>query len=73
MDHLCYLCLVFVMLSRLLIPALWSPAEEGLTSWLSFLKFSCVLSLSHVVSWVRCGTCFVSIPDLCLLSYFEIS
>ena len=26
------------------------------------------LSLSHVVSWVRCGT--ISIPDLCHLSYF---
>ena len=25
MDHLCYLCLVFVMLSRLFIAALWSP------------------------------------------------
>ena len=31
-DHLCYLCLVFVMLSRLLIAALWSPAGKGLTS-----------------------------------------
>ena len=27
MTHLCYLCLVFVMLSRLFIAALWSPAE----------------------------------------------
>ena len=25
MDHLCYLCLVFVMLSPLFIAALWSP------------------------------------------------
>ena len=25
MDHLCYLCLVFVVLSRLFIAALWSP------------------------------------------------
>ena len=25
MDHLCYLCLVFAMLSRLFIAALWSP------------------------------------------------
>ena len=33
-DHLCYLCLVFVMLSRLFITALWSPAGKGLTSWL---------------------------------------
>ena len=35
MDHLCYLCLVSVMLSCLFIAALWSPAEKGLTSWLS--------------------------------------
>ena len=28
-DHLCYVCLVFVMLSRLFIAALWSPAGEG--------------------------------------------
>ena len=31
-DHLCYSCLVFVMLSRLSIAALWSPAGKGLTS-----------------------------------------
>ena len=55
MDHLCYLCLVFVMLSHLYIAAL-SLAGKGLTSWLPFVMFSCVLSLSHVASWVRCGT-----------------
>ena len=54
MDHLCYLCLVFVMLSRLFIAALWSPAGKGMTPWLLFVVFNCVLSLSHVVSWVRC-------------------
>ena len=56
MDHLCYLCLVFVMLSHLFIAALWSPAGKGLTSWLLIVMFNCVLSLSHVVSWVRYGT-----------------
>ena len=56
MDYLCYLCLVFVMLLRLFIAALWSPAGKGLTSWLSFLMFNCDLSFSHVVSWVMCGT-----------------
>ena len=56
MDHLCYLCIVFVMLSRLFIAAFWSPAGKGLTSWLLFVMFNCVLTLSHVVSWVRCGT-----------------
>ena len=37
MDHLCYLCLVFVMLSRLFIVAFWSPALKGLTSLLLFV------------------------------------
>ena len=40
-----------------LIAASWSPAGKGLTSWLScMLCFIVFLSLSHVVSWVRCGT-----------------
>ena len=56
MDHLCYLCLVIVMLLRLFIAALWSSAEKGLTSWLLFVMFIVVVLLSHVVSWVRCGT-----------------
>ena len=42
MDHLCYFCIVFVMLSRLLIAALWSPAGKGLTSCLSFFVLNCV-------------------------------
>ena len=52
------LCLVFFMLSRLFIAALWSPAGKGLISWLLFVMFNYVLSLSHLVSsmWVRCGT-----------------
>ena len=58
MNHLCYLCLVFVMLLRLLVSALWSTAGRGQTSWLLFVVFVLfvVLSLSYVVSWVRCGT-----------------
>ena len=39
-------------------------AGKGLTSWLSFVMFNCVLSLSHVVSWVRCG--FVCLFDFIL-------
>ena len=34
MDHICYLCFVFVICSCLFIAALWSPAGKGLTSWL---------------------------------------
>ena len=56
MDHLGYVCLVFVMLSRLFIAALWSPAGRGLTSWLLFVCLIFFLSLSHVVSWVMCST-----------------
>ena len=40
MDHLCFfLCLVFLMLSRLFIAVLWSPAGKGLTSWLLLVMF----------------------------------
>ena len=56
MDHLCYVCIVFVMLSRLFIAALWSPEGKGLTPWLSFVMFFVILLLSHLVSWDRCGT-----------------
>ena len=56
MDRLCYLYLVFVMLSLLFIAAFWSPVAKGLTSWLLFVMFIVFLLLSHAVSWVRCGT-----------------
>ena len=50
-------CLVFAMFcARLFICAFWSPAGKGLTSWLSFVVSSVSLSLSPLVSWVRCGT-----------------
>ena len=51
-DHLYFLCLVFLMLSRLFIAVLWSPVGKGLM----FVMFIVFLLLSHVVSWVRCGT-----------------
>ena len=38
-DHLCFLCLVFLMLLGLFIAALWSPAGKGLTSWLLLVMF----------------------------------
>ena len=56
MDHLCYLCLVFVMLLRLFIAALWSPEGNELTSWLLYVMFTVILLLSHLVSLDRCGT-----------------
>ena len=53
MDHLLLICLVFVMLSRLFIAALWSPAGKGLTSWLFFAMFNCVFVT------FPCGTCIL--------------
>ena len=36
---------------------MWSPAGKGLISWLRVcVVFSCILSLSHMVSRVSCGT-----------------
>ena len=56
MGHFCYLCLVFVMLLRLNIAALWSPEGKELTSRLLFVMFIVILLFSHLVSWDRCGT-----------------
>ena len=49
MDHLCYLCIVFVMLLWLFIAALWLSEEKGLTSWLSFVMYIVILLLFHLV------------------------
>ena len=42
MNHLCYLFLVFDMLSRLFIAALLLPAGKGLNCWFLFLMLNCV-------------------------------
>ena len=48
---------LFVMPSCLFITALWSPAGKGLASWLTCIWSSLVvLSLTHVMSWLRCGS-----------------
>ena len=70
MDHLCYLCIVLVMLSRLFIAALWSPVGKGLTSWLSFVMFNCVFVTIACGILIQVWYSIVSIPDLCSLSYF---
>ena len=49
MDHLCFLCLVFLMLSRLVIAALWSPAGKELTSWLLLVMF--IKSFCYFPMW----------------------
>ena len=56
MDHLCYLCLVFVMHSRLFIAALWSPEGKGLMAWPLFVMFIVIVLLSHLMFCDRCGT-----------------
>ena len=56
MDHLCNLCFVFLMLSRLFIAALWSPAGERADFLALVGDVYCILLLSYVVSWVRYGT-----------------
>ena len=73
MDHLCYFCLVFVMLlcARLFIDALWSPAGKRLTSWLSFVMFNCVFVTFPCGILGQVWYVIVSIPDLCHLSYFS--
>ena len=56
MDHLCYFCLVFVILScAIFIDALWSLAGKGLTSWISFVRSNCEVVTFPLVSFVRCG------------------
>ena len=67
-DHLCFLCLVFVILSRLFIVPLWSPAWKGLTSWLSFMMLNCFLCHFPGVILGQMWYSIVSIPDVCLLS-----
>ena len=71
MDPVCYLCLVFVMLSRLFIAALWSPAGKGLTSWLSFVMFNCVFVTFPCGILGQLWYFIVAILDLCPLSYFN--
>ena len=70
MDHLCYLCLVFVMLSRLFIVALWPRDGKRLTSWLLFVMFNCVFVTFPCGILGQVWYLIVSIPDLCRLSYF---
>ena len=70
MDHLCYSCFVLVMLLRLFIAALWSPAGKGLTSCLLFVMFNCVFVTFPCGILDQVWYLIVSIPDLCRLSYF---
>ena len=71
MGHLCYLCLEFVLLSRLFIAALWSPPGKVLTSCLSFMMFNCDFVYFPCGILGQVWYLVVSIPDLCHFSYFQ--
>ena len=56
--------------ARLIIDALWSPAEKGLASWLSFVMCNCEVLIFYWYPGSDVGL-DLSIPDLCPLSYFK--
>ena len=66
-------CLVcyYMFCARLFICALWSPAEKGLTSWLSFVV-STVVCHFPIGILGQVWYLIVSIPDLCTLTYFHL-
>ena len=69
-----FVCLGFLMLSRLFIAALCSPAGKGPASWLLLVMLIVFLLLSNVVSWIRCGTWlyhFLIFAIFLTLTYFD--
>ena len=64
--------LVFFMLSRLFIAALWPPSGKGLTSWLLFVMFNCVFATFPCGILGQVWYLIVSLPDLWLHSYFGV-
>ena len=63
------LCLMCICM-RLFICALWSPAGNGLTSWLSFVVSNCEFVTFPLVSLGQVWYLIGSIPDLYTLTYF---
>ena len=66
---------MFDMFSCLFFTALWSPAGKGLPSWQSCAWcFVVFLSLSHVVSYVRCCTwLYLFLIFVSFLTLFPVS
>ena len=64
---------VFVKLFCRFIAALWSPAGKGLTSWFLFVMFNCVFVTFPCVILGQVWYVTVSIPDLCIISYFKVA
>ena len=57
MDHFCYLfcvCHAFLSVQCSIVVTCWERANLLALLCVIFVVF---LSLSHVVSWIRCGTC----------------
>ena len=66
MDHYCYLCFMFVVLSScLFIAALWPPVGKGLNSWLSFPMLYCVCVTFPCGILGQVWHSIVLVPDLC--------
>ena len=63
--------IVFVMLSRLFIAALWPPAGKRLTSCSLFVMSNCVFVTFPCSIQGQVCYLIVLIPDLCLYSYFH--
>ena len=63
-----FLSCVVCLCAHLFIDALWSPAGKGLTSGLSFVVSNCECVILGQVCYL-----IVSIPDLCILIYFDKS
>ena len=66
-----FLCLVFLMLSRLFIAALYSPTGIGLTSWLSVGDVYCIFVTFQCGILGQVWYLIVSLPDLCHLCYLK--
>ena len=62
-----FLCLVFLMLLRLFIAALWSPAFLTLVGDVYCIFVTFPRGILGQVCYL-----IVSFPDLCLLSYFDM-
>ena len=73
MGHVCYLCSMFAMLSRLFIAALWSPARKGLTTWLFFVMSNCDFVTFPCGILAQVWYLIVYIPDLCHFSYLYVT
>ena len=64
-----FLCLVFLMLSRLFITGLGSPAGKGLTAWFLLVMFIVFVNFPCGILEQMCYLS-ISFPELCCLSNF---